>query len=120
MAIPSYQTYYAQSYRSDAMRELVRMINRQESYFADQFTYTSDMRKLGLNADPYVIENGLYSIDVVADEDTDLTLGYLLQATANAQQTDNDPNCKTMSINHLGQKFATDKTGNDSTQDCWY
>lgn len=120
IATPSYINYYAHSYRSDALRELVRIVNKQESYFSDQFTYTSDMTKLGLANDPYVVDSGLYTIDVVVSESTDLTQGYLLRATAKASQLANDSSCKTISIDHLGQKSSTDSDGNDSTKTCWY
>ena len=120
IATPAYIEYYAQSYRSDALRELTIIVNRQEEYFSDQFTYTSDMTKLGMDADPYVVDSGQYQIDVVVDDDTDLTQGYVLQATAKTNQASNDPGCVSMSIDHLGQKSAKDSDGNDSTKACWY
>lgn len=120
VATPAYVSYYAQSYRSDVLRELVRVVNRQEEYFSDQLTYTADMTKLGMGADPYVVESGLYTIDVVTTDSTDLTQGYLLRATAKAEQAKNDPSCKSISIDHLGSKSALDSDGNDSTSTCWY
>lgn len=120
VATPAYVNYYAQSYRSDVLRELVRVVNRQEEYFADQLTYTADMTQLGMDADPYVVESGLYTIDVVTTGSTDLTQSYLLRATAKSKQANNDPSCKSISIDHLGKKSAVDSDGNDSTSTCWY
>ncbi len=120
IAVPAYTTYYAQSYRSDALRELVRIVNRQEEYFSDQFTYAGDMTLLGMDADPYVVESGQYTIAVVDADTADLTQGYTLKATAKTNQASNDPSCVTISIDHLGQKSSTDSDGSDSTSTCWY
>ncbi|WP_235188621.1 type IV pilin protein [Catenovulum agarivorans] len=120
VAYPAYVDYYAQSYRSDVMRELVKAVNRQEAYYSDQMTYTADMTNLGYAADPYVVENSMYSIDVVTFEGMDLTQEFELRATAVVTQKNNDPNCASLSINHLGEKSALDSNGNDSTSTCWY
>lgn len=119
-AYPAYVNYFAQSYRADVLRELVRAVNRQEEFFADQLTYTDSMTNLGFSADPYTVDTGMYTIDVVVTESTDLTAEFLLRATASSQQLSNDENCKTISINHLGEKTATDVNNNDSTNDCWF
>ncbi|WP_440905933.1 type IV pilin protein [Catenovulum sp. SX2] len=120
VAYPAYVDYYAQSYRSDVMRELVKAVNRQEAYYSDQMTYTANMTNLGYAADPYVVENAMYTIDVVETENMDLTQEFELKATAVTAQKNNDPSCASLTINHLGEKSALDSNGNDSTSTCWY
>ncbi|WP_026016828.1 type IV pilin protein [Catenovulum agarivorans] len=120
VAYPAYVDYYAQSYRSDVMRELVKAVNRQEAYYSDQMTYTTNMTNLGYAADPYVVENSMYTIDVVETENMDLTQEFELKATAVTTQKNNDPSCASLTINHLGEKSALDSNGNDSTSTCWY
>lgn len=117
---PSYISYYAQSYRADVLREIARAVNRQESFYADQLTYTADMKELGYDTDPYTSESGNYTIDVVTDSSTDLEQEFLIRATAKTAQAENDPSCVTMSMNHLGEKFSEDKDKNDTSQTCWY
>lgn len=119
-AYPAYVDYYAQSYRSDVLRELVKAVNRQEAYYSDQMTYTANMTNLGYAADPYVVENAMYTIDVVETENMDLTQEFELKATAVTVQKNNDPSCASLTINQLGEKTALDANGNDSTSTCWY
>ncbi|WP_017443666.1 type IV pilin protein [Gayadomonas joobiniege] len=120
VAYPAYVEYYAQSYRADVLRDLARAVNKQESYYADQLTYTANMKDLGYGADPCKVETGAYTLDVKTDSSTDLESEFLLQATASSAQKQNDPSCAVISINHLGEKFAEDTQGNDTTQTCWY
>ncbi|MER2494185.1 type IV pilin protein [Catenovulum sediminis] len=120
VAYPAYVDHYSQSYRSDVMRELVKVINKQEAYYADQMTYTADMTELGYPNDPYIAENEMFTIDIVEAQGLDLTQEYTVTATAVTAQKNNDPECASLSINHLGEKSAEDKDGNDSTSLCWY
>ena len=120
VAYPAYVDHYAQSYRSDVMRELVKAVNRQEAYYSDQMTYTANMTNLGYSTDPYVVENAMFTIDVVETEGMDLTQTFELKATAVTAQKNNDPACASLTINHLGEKSALDAQGNDSTSTCWY
>ena len=120
VAYPAYVDHYAQSYRSDVLRELVKAVNRQEAYYSDQMTYTANMTNLGYAADPYVVENAMFTIDVVVTSGMDLTQEFVLRATAVTAQKNNDPSCASLSINHLGEKSSLDSSGNDSTSTCWY
>lgn len=109
VAYPSYTEYVTQSKRAEAMRELLRVANVMEQYYVDNRTYTSDMTKLGLPADPYVTETGYYSIDTTSDT---VTSTFTLRATAQGTQASSDPDCTNFDITHTGQKTAESTT-------CW-
>ncbi|MEW6982136.1 type IV pilin protein [Colwelliaceae bacterium 6471] len=109
VAYPSYVDFVKRSNRAEAQSELLRIANLQEQYYMDHRTYTSDMTQLGLGADPYIPEQGNYSIDtsaIAADGST-----YTLTATAiNAQAS--DTTCAKFNVNELGTKSAT-------SANCW-
>lgn len=113
---PSYKDSVNRSRRTEAMTELVRIANLQEQYYSDNRTYATDMTKLGLGADPYVTENGYYSIDAAAV--TAITSDYILTATAAGLQAGNDSTCTSFTLNYLGQKTAK-KGSADNTNECW-
>ncbi|MCJ8274756.1 MAG: type IV pilin protein [Psychrosphaera sp.] len=116
IAYPSYTDSLNRARRAEAMTELVRVANMQEQYFADNRTYAIDMTKLGFSTDPYITENGYYSIDTAAI--TAITTDYLITATAAGLQSSNDGACTTFSLNYLGQKTAKKGTV-DNTNECW-
>ncbi|AWB68535.1 prepilin-type cleavage/methylation domain-containing protein [Saccharobesus litoralis] len=117
VAVPAYTEYLAQGYRTEAMRELVTVANLQEQYLIENRTYTTDMKELGYSADPYYSENDRYTIDTSAV--SSIASDYIITATATTSQLANDPECKTISLNYLLEKSATDSDGNDSTSACW-
>jgi type IV pilus assembly protein PilE len=113
---PSYTDSVNRSRRAEAMTELVRVANMQEQYFADNRTYATDMTKLGFSADPYITENGYYSIDTAAV--TAITTDFMITATAAGLQGSNDSACTTFMLNYLGQKTAKKGTV-VNTIECW-
>lgn len=116
IAYPSYQDSVNRSRRAEGMTELVRIANLQEQYYSDNRTYTTDMAKLGLGADPYVTENGYYSIDAAAV--SSISTDFILTATAAGLQGANDSSCTSFTLNYLGQKKAK-KGEADNTNECW-
>lgn len=117
IATPAYIEYLGQGYRSEAMRELVTVVNLQEQYLIENRTYTTDMKELGFAADPYESENERYNIDATAI--ADISSDFIVTATATDAQKATDLTCYTISMNYLLQKSATDSEGNDSTDTCW-
>lgn len=112
---PSYTDGVKRSRRAEAMTTLMMVANRQEQYYADNRTYTTDMTELGLPADPYVTENGYYSIDAAAV--SAISSDFILTATAASLQT-SDSDCTSFTLNYLGQKAA--KAGAlDNSDECW-
>jgi len=105
---PSYTSYLIKSDRTEAQRELVNLANKMEQYFIDHRTYTPDMRKLGMAADPYITSSGKYSIDTSVQT----TSTFTLKATARGTQATNDKDCTTLSIDHTGKRTA-------ESASCW-
>jgi type IV pilus assembly protein PilE len=100
VAFPSYTDFVARSNRTEAQRELLRIANLQEQFFVDTRAYTSNMTELGLGNDPFITENGFYSIDAALANG-----GFVLTATALAPQSTNDSSCQTLSVNETGKKL---------------
>lgn len=113
---PSYTDGVNRSRRAEAMTELARIAALQEQYYADNRTYATDMTDLGLSADPYITENGYYSIDTAAV--TSITTDFIITATAAGLQASADSDCTSFSWNYLGQKTAKKGSADNSTQ-CW-
>lgn len=101
VAYPSYNDFMLQGNRSEGQRELLRLANLQEQLYVDTRAYTADMTDLGMNADPFITENGLYSIDATVAGDT-----FVLTATAKSTQV-KDTACKVLTINEVGVKTPT-------------
>jgi type IV pilus assembly protein PilE len=99
LAYPSYVDFVVRSNRSEGLRELMRIANLQEQYYVDNRSYTSAMTDLGLGADPFVTENGHYSIDATVVNDT-----FTLVATAKGTQALKDTSCGTISVTDTGKK----------------
>ena len=105
VAYPSYIDFVLRSNRTEGQRELVHLANLQEQFYVDSRAYTTDMTKLGLSADPYITEKGLYSIDATVSGET-----FTLTATAKSTQL-KDTSCLTMTITDTGKKTPT--------SNCW-
>lgn len=113
---PSYVSTGLKSYRTEAQRELVRIANLQEQYFADQRQFDTDLTNLGLGASPFVTESRRFQISAVAL--TTIDVDFELQAIAvNGQQA--DAHCVQLSLNYLGEKGALSADGTDTTDECW-
>ncbi len=109
VAYPSYVDFVTRSNRAEPQQELLRIANLQEMYYVDNREYTADMKALGLNADPYVTDSGLYSIDATLNTNKD---EFILKATAQGTQATNDSACLNMQVTETGAKSAT-------SADCW-
>lgn len=113
---PSYISTGLKSYRTEAQRELVRIANLQEQYFADQRRFDTDLTRLGLADSPFVTESKRFQISAVAI--TDIEVDFELRAQAvNGQQADAE--CVVLSINYLGEKGALSAEGVNTTDECW-
>ena len=107
IAYPQYTDFVQRANRSEGQREILRVANLQERFFVDTRTYTEDMTNLGLNADPFITESGLYSIDAEVTGSS-----FVLTATALGNQATGDSECANFFINELGTKTAT-------SLNCW-
>jgi type IV pilus assembly protein PilE len=103
LVYPSYVEYIARGARGDAVAGIMRVANLQEQFYLDNRGFETDMTRLGLPADPFIVDNRLYQIDttVVAGE-------YTVTATALGVQASRDTACATISLTSAGVKSPTE------------
>jgi len=121
IAYPSYANQLRKSRRVEATTELVTLAQAQERFFARFRTYTSVVpgpdpcvgQACGLEKSSNLSENEYYVLTAIGN-----ATSYTLTATANGPQTE-DTDCRTMSINSVGVKTATNASGQDVFDLCW-
>ena len=55
VVMPSYRNYVLESQRSDTQCKLLQILELQESFYINNFTYTTDLTVLGFATDPLII-----------------------------------------------------------------
>jgi type IV pilus assembly protein PilE len=103
IAYPSYTQFVAKGARADALAGLMHVANLQEQYYIDHRVFTNDMTKLGLNADPWEVENKFFEIDTTLTTD-----GYSIIATAVGVQATRDAVCASITLSSTGAKAPAD------------
>lgn len=109
MAYPSYTDYVLKSRRSEATSALMQIAAKQEQYFMDNRTYTSDLTDLDYSASPFITDNGYYSITANVPNAFEFTL----TATPDGAQSA-DTGCATITLDHEGNKGHT-----GTAASCW-
>jgi type IV pilus assembly protein PilE len=110
IALPSYQQSILKGKRTDAKTALTNLANRQEQYYLDNQTYTTDMTDLGYSVSPADSPEGYYKISAVAPTaGCPITTCYKMQAVPQGGQADDS--CGTMTLDSLGVKGPN--------ADCW-
>jgi len=109
VALPSYRSSVLRSARSEGKSALLEVATRQEQYYLDNKTYTTDMTALGLSASPYITEGGNYSVSAAAT--TNIAIDYTLTAAPQGGQV-KDTDCGSFTLNSNGVKGA-------ASADCW-
>lgn len=98
IAYPSYIDYVTKSARSEGVAAVMRVANLQEQYYLDNRAYATDMTKLGLNASPFITENGHYSVASSGGS------SFTITATAKGAQASRDSTCGTITMTSAGVK----------------
>lgn len=108
---PSYQKSVLKSNRADGRVALQEAASRQERFYAEANTYSSDLTKLVTNADGSSSPEGHYTISVSLS--CSRTVGgstfytcFDLTATAKGTQA-KDTECATLTLAHTGKKGST-------------
>jgi type IV pilus assembly protein PilE len=127
VVMPNYRNYVLESQRTDTQGKLLQMIELEERYYIDNFTYTADLKDdLGYSADPVIISySGTPAFSISASacpngvpyfDNPGLNRCFILTATALGDQVD-DGN---LLIDNRGRKehelvdvFLRDWDGND-------
>ncbi len=111
VAINAYRDYVLQSNRNEAMSALMELAQLQEEYFGNRQAYTGSLATLNY---PATTDNDLYRLEV----STSAAVGYVLQATTNDSQTQDDT-CRTFVLDGMGQRSAENAGGGTTTAECW-
>jgi len=86
IAVPAYQQNVIKTSRGDGMTALLDVMRAQENYFANEFTYATELTYLNYS-DPHVTASGRYSIAAAkCDSSTAITACVILTATAQGGQ----------------------------------
>lgn len=109
IAYPNYRQYAARAKRNEAKAALLQIATRQESFYLQNSTYTTDMTALGFPvAANFVTDTGSYMVNVGAADANDFT------ATATYQNADDEAGkCSTFQIDGRGAKTSA------PLADCW-
>lgn len=111
IAYPSYLDQVRKSRRADAQSALLQAANRQERFYTTQYKYTKNLGELGI---PSETENEAYTINI----DSADANGF--QISANAQDDQENDDCKKLTINQRGEKTANGRpTSAPISQQCW-
>lgn len=120
IAYPSYTNYVTKGKRTVGQSILTQVANRQEQFFMDNKTYTTDLEALGYPASPMNVDSDgqpggsgevVYQVSVNSASATAYTLHAVPQGGHAARDTD----CGTLTLTHTGVKGAT----GTSTANCW-
>ena len=117
VGLPAYRKQVIQGNRAEGTAALLRIMDRQERYYANNFppTYASSMTGLGFASTPLETENGHYSIAVGnCTGSTDLKSCVKLTATAQGSQTDDGD----LTLNSRGEKTRCGKAGWEHLDGC--
>ena len=86
IAIPQYNNYVRRSDRADAIAPMARIMEAQERYYADNVTYTTDLKELGYSSTSLTTKQERYVISAQACGSAPLTQCVELVATAKDTQ----------------------------------
>lgn len=125
VAIPAYTQFIKKSRRSDAKIALMGLAQAQATHYTDYRQYAD---KIGDSTDSNTIRCKTFCSEIKSggkglSPDKHYTLsipqgstsGYTLTATAVGTQKDNDPDCKTLTLDSLNNR---DSTPGDA-EECW-
>ena len=105
---PSYRNQVMKSNRADAKIFMLEIADRQERFYSDRGTYTTDVTDLGFTNT--TSPDGHYTVAVTDDPANDITVTYQITATPQGPQTKDT--CSSFTIDSLGNKSA-------SPAKCW-
>ena len=112
VAFPSYQSSVLKSKRTDAKSTLMDYAARQELYYSQNNTYTTEIKgNTGLGMGTADSQEGYYTMTASACSGGTIATCYSLLATATGTQVD-DTDCLTLTLASTGAKTAT-------TDYCW-
>lgn len=130
IVMPNYRSYVLESQRTDTQGKLLQIMELQERYYIDNFTYTDDLTDLGYETDPVIINySGAPTFSISASncpngdpyfDNPGLNRCFILEAEALGDQADDGD----LLIDNRGRKehnytgsILRDWEGNDIESD---
>lgn len=118
IAIPAYTNAVRKSRRTEARAAVLDLASREERFLSTANTYSATPTDLGYSGATWAavgaIGGGYYTLNVTAGAGP----SYSVTATAAGNQA-LDTDCKTFSVNQIGQQTSLNSGGADSTDTCW-
>jgi len=115
LVLPTYFDSMRKSRRADGIGDLLELVGRQERFYAQNSTYTTDIdTAAGLNLGRTVSSEGHYTLSAAACASGTIASCYVLTATPVGGQA-GDKACAALSVDSLGQTTAS---GVDP-DNCW-
>ena len=105
---PSYRDQVMKARRADGKAFLLEIADRQERFYSDQSSYTTDITDLGF--DDAIAPDGYYTAAITDDPTGDLTLSYTITVTPLGSQLKDK--CASFTVTSQGTRPA-------SPADCW-
>lgn len=117
IAIPQVTKYTTNARRADGKTALLAAAQAMERYYTNNYTYGEMDGGVYEGATiPGSSDQGYYTVTVTAANAT----AFTIQAVADPSgKLASDTQCKTMTINQLGEKKAYDNQNADKTSECW-
>lgn len=111
IAYPAYQDQVRKSRRTEAKSALQEMMNRQERFYTTNNLYTIDLDgDLNYDADPFITEEGWYSIAAAACGGG---LNQCVSLTATALNDQDNDQCEDFTLTSQGLRTVS------GSGDCW-
>ena len=105
IAFPSYQENILKAKRTDGRAALMKIMQAQERFFAENMTYSADLTDLGYNTSGSIpSEQGYYTVSAVACASSTIGNCVLLTATGDLS---------------IGSNITLDSVGNKLPADQW-
>jgi type IV pilus assembly protein PilE len=118
VALPSYQNFMNKSRRADGKQLVTDLASRQERYFLQHNSYTTNITAAnGLNASE-VSDKGYYTAAVTACSGGSIATCFVVTANATGPQLERDTGCRTLSLSDTGEKTSTD-SDDGASAGCW-
>ncbi len=121
IAFPSYQSQVLKARRADGQSLLFDVAAREEQFYLDNKTYTTDMTQLGFSTDPIVAQEGRYSVDTAAGPTGSIATSFVATATRRGAQVA-DTHCGDFTIDSNGNTSVINYAGYGSSPPpttCW-
>lgn len=112
IAIPTYKSYTIKTRRSEGRAFALEIMQRQEKYYTENNTYTTNLTQLGYSSGTPTSEKGYYQVSAAAAADG-IANNVILTAQPQGNQA-TDTECGSFIINSNGSK-----TTSTSSATCW-